>query len=377
MRGPAEYGWPMRVARDPDEELRVLADRILRWVADGRGDVARGRNLFVLRFLDALWDPSSPLALPYRPTRNPAAFLVMAFDLVGDAGYGYLARLETAASRTDEVVEEIRRHVEERLTAPWPCFVEELRSLGLPNLAHVVDETVADTVRRPGVSDLPEELARVASWMTEEQMARFDVEGYVASLPMHRLLSLLRFAAADRAPVGREQHPTGGDLRALLRRRVDGAWCGAAQRVGGADLIGFLASWPIDASWMAGSPGEHDFAVAYALATDAPAPGRRWSTTTPYVRAGELGDFELQAARGHDAALERRATRLERWGVSAVFPKSVDDLDGRLAVRQGLEDFHAGGAWRQAVSGLGDALEVARRHFLQQVADMVAQEVAG
>lgn len=365
----------MRVDRGPGEEVSLFSDRFLRWVADGRGDVARGRHLFTLRFLDALWDPVGPLTLPYRPTRNPGAFLAMTFDLVGDARHGYLARLEGEAESGDRLEEEIRQHLHERLAAPWPRLVEDLERLALPHLARVVAETTTEALRRPSVSDFPSELARIASWMTKEQYGLLDVEAYEASLPMHRVLGLLRFAVDDERLSDREQHPTGGDLRRMLRGRLDRAWCLAAKAEGEAGMIDFLASWPIDVTWMASQPGEHDFAVAYALASDAPAPGRLWPAAAPYVRDEEREDFELLAGRGREATWVRRTTRLARWGASAVFPLSFGSLDARLAVEVGLDDFHADGMWRQTVAAVADALEVARRHFLQRVADVMADQV--
>lgn len=309
----------------------------------------------------------------------------MVFDLIGDASYGYLAAVDGAAVAQERALDEVGRHVQQRLAAPWPRFVEELQRTGMPHLARVVAETIAVALRRPGLSDLREELARLFSWMTEAQVERFDLDSYVGDLPLHRVLTLLRYGrerkevtvGEQQSPVRREQHPTGGDLRSLLRRRLDPVWLQAMAAMPATDTLEFLASWPVEPAWMAGQPGEHDFAVAYALATDAPVPGRRWSAPAPYVFEDEREDFEHLAGRGPEAVSVRRATRLGRWGASAVFPQSMRWVDAGLETASGLTDLHAGGSWRTALAASADLLDLARRRFLQQVADDVGEaEVA-
>jgi hypothetical protein len=363
----------MRSSTGVGEPVARLADRFVRLVADGRGDGARGRNLYALRCLDAMASPEGPLHLPYRPTRNPVAFLAMVFDLTGDALHGYLARIEGGAEHEVDAVDGVRRHLAERLAAPSGYFVEELRSAGFDHLADVTHETIAQALHRPSASDLPALLTELRSWMTAAQYARFDAERFVRDLPFHRVLTLLRFDGAENASAGaREQHPTGGDLRALIRRRLDGPWRLALQRAEAGDPIAFLASWPFDIGWLA-EQGDEDFAAAYAVATDANGPGRHWTAHAPYVRDEELMDFASLVGRAATAGAVRRETRLRRWGVSATFPETTRLLDARLVgAASDLPALHAGGAWREHVAAHRDALEVARRHCTQRVADALS-----
>lgn len=367
----------MRFATDVDDPVAHLADRFFRLVADGRGDAARGRHLYALRFLDAIGRPDHPLHLPYRPTRNPAAFLAMAFDLAGDALHGYGARLESGAQRADAAAEEVRRHLAGRLSAPWVRFMAELERADLGHLAALVRTTVEEALHRPAVSDLPAHLENVASWMTDAQRARFDADAFVRGLPLHEVLRLLRYDADDTAPrAHREQHATGGDLRALVRRRLDRPWRQALQAEERSDAVATLASAPFDVAWLAEASDGEDFAVAFALATDAHAPGRQWPAPVPYVDPEDREGFELLAGRGAASAVRREA-RLRRWGVSATFPAATEVLDERLAARaDALPMLHAAAAWRAFVAGHRDVLEVARRRFVQQVADVVADAVA-
>jgi hypothetical protein len=374
------YGDHVRSDSTTEGGVDALVTRCFRLVADGRGDVARGRNVFVLRFLDALWDEEGPLSVPYRPTRNPAAFLVMVFDLVGDAAHGYLARLERdpqpAASEAA-----IREHLRARALAPWTRLVDECRTLGLPHVAQVVADTVRHALARPSTSDLAAELERVRGWMTPAQAAVFDADAYVERLPLARVLTLLRFDPDAPPPGGREQHPTGGDLRSLLRRRLDAAWAAALADVApaaGGDATAFLAAWPLDVLTLAGAAADdEDFAAAYAVATDAPPPGRTWPAAAPYVEASEAETFAALAGRGNapDAAWTRRTTRLRRWGVSALLPATVAAVDrGLAAFAPALGFLAARMPWRQALTARRDALTLARRHALQLVADAMRPE---
>lgn len=371
------YGAIMGFATDVDEPVARLADRFVRLVAEGRGDGARGRNLYALRFLDAVGRPESPLHFPYRPTRNPAAFLAMVFDLAGDALHGYSSRLEGGPEHAVDAADGVCRHLTERLTAPWGRFVAELEGSGFDHLASVARATIVDGLKRPAVSDLPALLRGVESWMTSDQHARFDADRFVRDLPFHRVLALLRYDGETGASATtREQHPTGGDLRALVRRRLDRPWRLASERDDVADGIAFLASWPFDVAWLTDQACAEDFAVAYALATDANRPGRRWSAPTPYVCDEEREGFEALVGRGAAASATRRETRLRRWGVSATFPATTQLLDERLAeMAADLPAFHSRAPWREHVDAHRDTLEVARRRFVQRVADALDEGV--
>jgi hypothetical protein len=366
----------MASATDPDLPLRELGERFVQAVSGGRGDVARGRNLHVLYLLDALWSPSGPLCLQYRPTRDPAGFVAMLFDLVGDARYGYGLHLDASAAHARDVIAEVRRHVKGRLAAPWRSFIELLEESGLQNLADVTAATVVEALQRPAVSDLPAQIEERLQWMTPVQRRRFDVQRFIDALSLGQVLVLLRFEAGSPKLDRREQHPAGGDLRGLLRRNVDATWCrllACADRDG---TVAFLASWPFDVGALADGAEDEDFAVAYALATDAMPPGRLWPAPHPFVRDAERADFEALVGRGPDGATARRSARLRRWGVSGTLPGSVRALDERLDGAPGGEAFHAAGDWQSAVNDARDELEVARRHFVQRVADALRAEDA-
>ncbi len=374
--GIAAYGAFMRFATGVDEPVARLADRFVRLVAEGRGDGARGRNLYALRCLDAMASPDSPLHLPYRPTRNPGAFLAMVFDLAGAVIHGYLARIDGGAEHTRDAVGGVRQHLGERLSAPWSRFAAELHGAGFEGLAALVCETAWQALHRPAVSDLPALLAEVRGSMTTSQWARFDADQYVRELPFHRVLTLLRYHGEHDVTAGtRELHPAGGDLRALVRRRLDAPWRLALERRAHSDPIAFVASWPVDVGWLADQAADEDFAVAYTIATDANHPGRSWAAPPPYVGDEDREGFESLVGRDASAAATRRETHLRRWGVSATFPASVRAVDEALVeAANDLPAFHAGAAWREHVIAHRDALEVARRRFVQQVADTLATE---
>jgi hypothetical protein len=355
------------------DPVAEFADRFLRLVTEGRGDGARGRNLYALRCLDAMGSGTSPLRLKYRPSRNPAAFLALVFDLAGDALHGYFTHLDGGAEHADAARDVVRRHLRRRLEAPWIRFVNELGDAGFGSLASMVGDVIVEALARSAVSDLRAELTTLRSWMTAAQYAQFDVDHFIRTLPFHRVLTLLRYDDALAAAAG-EQHPTGGDLRALLRRRLDAPWSVALAGEGTDDSLAFLAAWPLDVGWLADASGDEDFAVAYALATDARHPGRSWNAPEPFVRSDEREAFESLAARGAQESATRRELWLRRWGVSATFPATTGTLDARLVDdASALALLHAGCAWRGLVADR-DALEVARRHFLQRVADALESE---
>jgi hypothetical protein len=361
------YHAVMRSSEDIPDPVARFADRFLRFVTKGRGDGARGRNLYALRCLDAMRNEASQLHLSfsYRPTRNPAAFLALVFDLMGDALHGYLTRLEGGAEHAGAAREVVHRHITQRLEAPWTQLVTELGAAGFDGLANMVTDVIREALDRSAVSDLPAQLTTLRIWMTPTQYAQFDVVAYIRSLPFHRVLTLLRYGAAT----GAEQHSTGGDLRRSLRERLDAPWSAALAGEGTDEPLAFLAAWPFDVGWLADESDGGDFAVAYALATDAKRPGRVWAAPAPFVRDDEREAFESLVARGAQESAARRELWLQRWGVSATFPATTATVDAQLAAAATtLALLHAGGDWRLLVADR-DALEVARRHFLQRVAD--------
>lgn len=254
-------------------ELELLVERFLGFITEGRGDLARGRHVYLLRALDALWDPNGALDLPYRPSRNPGAFLAMTFDLVGDAGYGYSLLLDGGGASSRDQADTIATHIRARLVAPWPQLVTDLRRLGMPHLGEMLAGFVPDVLERSPLSRFPDELTRLASRMTARQAGQFDRSAYLARVPFGRVLDLLGWSGAHSPPSGREQHPTGGDLRSLLRGRLDAPWAAALQLEPPTGAVDVLASLPTPPERLQEVGGDGDFAVAYALTTDAPAPG--------------------------------------------------------------------------------------------------------
>ncbi|MBX3144494.1 MAG: hypothetical protein KF813_12095 [Trueperaceae bacterium] len=356
-----------------DEGADPLVDHFVRLVTEGRGDLARGRHLFTLRALDAMWDPDGVIELPYRPTRNPAAFLEMTFDVAGDVRFGYTLLLQASAESSHRVEARLRSHISRRLNEPWSALVAQLERMRLSNLAAVVSDTILEGLGRPLVSDLPAEIERIQAWMTEEQVARFDRSAFIAGLSFGKVLKLFRWGSRAGSS-GREQHPAGGDLRAHLRRKLDVPWEAALVESGASDAHELLAGMPLDVAQLAAASGEVDFAVAYALATDAPVPGREWVAPEPFVAEGHRSEFEFLVGRGSDATGVRRTTRLQRWGASLVFPNSFRVVDERLGTVPGLDGMHAGRDWRGAVGSVSDRLAVLRRRFLERVAARMRPE---
>lgn len=356
----------------PDRRLDLLVEHFVGLVTRGRGDVARGRHLYALRALDALWDPDGALDLPYRPHRNPGAFLTMTFDLVGDACYGYSVLIDGAGAASESLVARVSAHLRARLLAPWPRLVAELDRLGLPNLGRMLADFVPALLLRSPSSGLPDELARLTSRMTRAQADAFDPDAYVAGLSFAAVLRLSGWEARPSTRSGREQHPTGGDLRALLRRKLDRPWAAALRRAPAAGLLDLLARMPVPAEDLARSSGDYDFAVAYSLTTDAPAPGRWWDAPEPFVTAADREEFAFLVGRGTEEEAVRRATRLERWGATLVFPEAYALVDTDLTATPALEPLHAGGAWRTVIAESGASLAALRREFTQRVAEEMA-----
>ncbi len=370
------YGLAMPTVGREDQELELLVERFLGYLTEGRGDLARGRHLHLLRALDALWDPDAVIDLPYRPTRNPGAFLAMTFDLAGDACHGYSLLLDGGGSTTREQLSGIAAHVRARLRAPWPRHVAELRRLGMHHLGAMLEGFVPDVLERSPLSRLPTELARLAGRMTARQASLFDRRAYLVGLPFARVLDLLGWHGERAAPSGREQHPTGGDLRSLLRRRLDAPWAAALRLAPAVGPVAVLATMPTAPERLTEVGGEGDFAVSYALSSDAPAPGRRWPAPAPYVTDDGRDEFEYLTGRGaaDDAADRaiRREIRLERAGASLMFPESYARVDALLETTPGLEPLHAGGSWRELVKARAEELAAARLEFTHRVAEQMA-----
>lgn len=352
--------------------LEPLAEHFLGLVAEGRGDLARGRHLYLLRALDALWDPAALIDLPYRPVRNPGAFIAMTFDLVGDARFGYSLALDASAAATHDVRDRLRAHLRARLQAPWQHLVADARLVGVPHLAAMLAAFVPDVLERSPLSRLADELARRTARMTTAQAHAFDRVAFVARLSVAQVLELVGWRASAAANGTREQHPTGGDLRALLRRRLDGPWATALRELQPTDALDVVASMPVPVEQLAGLCDAGDFAVSYALATDARSPGRRWDAPSPFVSDAGRDTFEFFSGRAEGAGSVGRAERLAHWGASLVYPTAYALVDAALQRAAGLEPFHAGGSWRGAVSAWADAVARRRRAFTGRVAAHMA-----
>ena len=367
------YGAPMQFSTGVDEPVAHLADRFLRLVAEGRGDGARGRNLYALRCLDAMGSADGPLHLPYRPTRNPAAFLAMVFDLAGDAIHGYHTRLDGGAMHAREASDAVHGHLVERLLAPWTSFAAELHGAGFTHLATLICETVLEALQRPAVSDLPAVLEELRSWMTAKQtLVSTPTASSRPSLP--RVLTLLRFDARRDSTAATVSDIPRGELRALVRGRFDRPWRRTAERVGRGDPI-------------ASSPGAFELFVAHGArhgGTSASPTRRPRTRTAPVVTRPPLAVRQRPAPpaskperRAPGVVAERREARLQRWGVSATYPSSTTIVDDRLAREASdVPAFHAGAAGRTR----GRPSRRARGRstpLLQRVADALMNERPG
>lgn len=347
--------------------LELLVGYFAGLLAAGRGDSARARSLHALYFFEYIWSNAQLPLYSYRPSRRPAAFLAMVFDLMGDVSGAYTQRLLGG----DEA--QVRRELAARLAAPWQSLPEELCSSDLPCLAAVLDETLRAALRQPGQSDLPAYLAKLRFYMTSAQLARVSVPSLLESLSVAEVFDYLRFAPPPRERAGEEQHPASGDLRKAIRSSYDRLWA-AALAAHEPGTVTLLATLPVDAlallkaAELKNEAGDEDFAVFYARITDANAPGRSWRPPPQLVAPEEWSDFAFLAARGARNSLSRRAQGLSRLGLSSTFPETVGRLDAWLEQGAAFPELHAHRPWRETVLKQADLIVQTRARFLDVLA---------
>jgi hypothetical protein len=348
--------------------LELLVGYFAGLLAAGRGDSARARSLHALYFFEYIWSNAQLPLYSYRPSRRPAAFLAMVFDLMGDLSGAYTQRLLGG----DEA--QVRRELAARLAAPWPGLLAELRSSDLPCLAAVLDETLRAALRQPGQSDLPDYLAKLQFYLTAAQLARVSVPSLLESLSVAEVFDYLRFAPPPRERAGEEQHPASGDLRKAIRSSYDRLWAAALEGLepGTATL---LATLPVDALALLKAAHtataevvDEDFAVFYARLTDANAPGRSWRPPPHLVAPEEWSDFAFLAGRGARNSLSRRAQGLSRLGLSSTFPETVGRLDAWLEQGAAFPELHAHRPWREMALEQADLIVQTRARFLEVLA---------
>ena len=332
--------------------LDALADRFVRWRLDSRGDSARGRHRHTLMLLEQVWQrPGWPLHR-YRPRRNPGAFLALTADISADVLDGALSVSGPHAVVRGRIFECWR----DRLARPWTMVLEDLRAVGWPTVAQVLEAHVVAALKAhrgpfPNGASVGAGEPNLAAVLT---MLGVDARGDAAA----------------------EQHPMAGDLRFELRRRLDPAWSRALQTWSRTDLVGFLAAWPVDAHRLLTNPtartalSSYDFAVAYAWLSDARAPGRTWCPPRHLLPADPLAHetFVTLAGRASDDPLTRREFGQLRLGLSATFPATSAGLDRWLAAGAALPELHAGARWLDAIEAVAERVAVARRVFLEHVA---------
>jgi hypothetical protein len=352
--------------------LELLVGYFAGLLAAGRGDSARARSLHALYFFEYIWSNTQLPLYSYRPSRRPAAFLAMVFDLMGDVSGAYTQRLLGG----DEA--QVRRELASRLAAPWPSLLAQLRSSDLRCLAAILDETLRAALRQPAQSDLPAYLAKLRFYMTSAQLARVSVPSLLESLTVAEVFDYLRFAPPPRERAGEEQHPASGDLRKAIRSSYDRLWAAALTDLE-PGIVTLLATLPVDVlallktadsknAELKNEAGDEDFAVFYARLTDANAPGRSWRPPPHLVAPEEWADFAFLAARGARNSLSRRAQGLSRLGLSSTFPETVGRLDAWLEQGVAFPELHAHRPWREAVLEQADLIVQTRARFLDVLA---------
>lgn len=365
------------MAEDLYEHVNQLAADFATLVTGSRGDSARGKNFYTLHLLDFIWSqPQFPL-YTYRPTRNPAAFLAMVFDLIGDYLHGYADRLQDESGRTKHTPS-LQTTIRRRLGTRWDCFIDELVIAGLSHLAAVLDETTKTVLRSRSRSSLPSYLHRLRVYMTPSQLAQVKVNALIDHLTVMEVFSYLGFRKLSAS--GQEQHPVGGDLRKSIRETFDEGWQRALEKQSERNLVTLFASQPVDIlrlTAMAATSNELtdcDFAVFYAVITDAKAPGRTWQPPEAYVGSGEEDQqtFAYLTARTPQDVLSRKLQGLARLGLSSTFPKAIRVLDTWLAQAEDFPDLHARRPWRQTILAAKDEIAQARARFLHTLTTELA-----
>ena len=330
------------------EAADAFTERFVSWLTDGRGDSARGRHRQALMLLDSAWGrPGWPLH-DYRPRRDPGAFLALVSDLALDLRYRTGEKALGAGGRIDSEHARLRAFLRERLMQPWTLVLEDIRALGWWCVASQLESVTRSALKQPDGGDEP--LALALAHLGVDPGARRD-----------------------------EHHPVAGDLRRALRLGLDEPWSAALDDHQRSDLVGFLATWPTDPLALLSEPGvadefgELDFAVFYALVTDARAPGRRWwppAALVPEERESRE-HFAAMAGRLDGDAVSRREQRLLRLGLSATFPGVVARLDALLASPSVPRALHHGEPWGATVDTLAERVELARRAFLARVGEKI------
>lgn len=348
--------------------LGVLSDYFAGLLRAGRGDSARARSLHLLYFFEYVWShPQLPL-YSYRPSRRPAAFLAMVFDLAGDAAGGYAQRLLVG----DDA--QIRAEVRRRLRAPWQTLLDKLRESGFVCLAAVLDETLRAALRTPRQSDLPAYLARLPLYLTPAQLRRVDLARLIEGLSTANVFDYLRFLPPQLLHRGDEQHPASGDLRRAIRSSYDGLWAAALGELEPGPVT-LLAALPVDvlALLRRAREDDGDFAVFYARLIDANAPGRGWRPPPHLVAPEDASDFACLAARGAHNSFSRRALGLGRLGLSSTFPETVRHLDSWLLQAACCPELHAHSPWQERVWRCADDIADTRARFLGGLAQRLVR----
>lgn len=294
----------------PEQYLAALAGVVRDYAAAGRGDEARGRHLAALYALE--WCYRHDL-FDYRPTRDPARWLLLLLDVAG-------ARIGLSP--------------EDRIRRTLRTFHADLAGIGLPAVAsrtrHALRRGVATTMGIPSA---------LAGPLADRMSAG---------------ATLWALGVPPSGPSGREKHPQGREIRKVLRARLDAGWDEAlatidTQRTPNAyDILAAIpfsfdvATRTIEASLerVGESLTSVPFAVFYALLTDARRGGRVWDPPAHYVDGGTFDRAAFDAAVGHALGAARsrknrfrRSAALAELGLSATFPRTVARIDRWLAQR--------------------------------------------
>lgn len=284
----------------PNAYVTRLVERVRSLAVDGRGDDARGRHLASLYALE--WAYQHDL-FDYRPSRDPARWLMLLLDVAG-------ARAGLPPST--------------RLTMPFGRLMSEFERIDLTRVAQrtrvVVTDAVAVVYRAP-----------------PPLIERMTVAAVLHALGMSAYGNQRR-----------EKHPQGRQIRKVLRGSIDATWDDAladVERMRRPDAANVLAAIPprfevtaraVDAALRRVDEHLDDlpFAVFYALLTDARRGGRVWVPADRFVEGGSYDRATYEEAVGHvlnDARSRRQRYRrscvLAELGLSAAFPRTIARLD--------------------------------------------------